>query len=364
MPSQDAADMPASLRSLIVEDANVVPEATLVDVAKGPLARFISTTKDYGALESIWSSLFKTFSSPSLIPSHRTAICNAISTFMESSVGAEDEEICNRVLSKEHCMLLFEAYLDMYEHSKPKPMRQVLNTLGHVLGEHASESIATELLAAIPPLLVSNIILSEPKSRLKASLLCLEWFIRKGHYAARDVLLYVREWLSKKENYKSWGPLLSRHFANLNIPLSHYRPEATPKEGVEYHTAQILTTAVLLGGLEQDILPSAGSFISVLCHELRHTRNGKTDGTDDLYPYEFSGSPFWSSPLRYIALQNLDNIKNLSNHVFFPIFKSKRSGFQRFIDTLPLEVVQDGKPADNQDELILLFHVLEAAKEL
>ncbi|KZZ95080.1 HEAT repeat protein [Ascosphaera apis ARSEF 7405] len=352
----------AALDGLIAASPHVVAEASLVDIAKGPLTNFIShaAPADLKAVANVWFCLLETFSSSSLIPSHRTAICNAISAFFDSSLRSRNAELHAFALSRDRWESVFDILLDRYEDSKPKPMRQVLGSLITVLNKHPDRRVAKEILQHAMPKIISTIILCEPRSRVKASLISVEWFLRKDVLSALDLLAYVRDWLTERRNYARWTQLLSKHCKTLNIPLAHYRDDATPIEGAEFHTAQLFITSVVLEAITLQILPSAGSLVSLLCQKLRAL---SPDG--DSYPHTFYDEPFWLIPTRTIALHNFDEIENLSHHVFFPLFKDEPSGFQRLIYTLPLSALQSGHHSGaDERELMLLFFILDAAKEL
>ncbi|KAI5307098.1 hypothetical protein KEM56_004572 [Ascosphaera pollenicola] len=341
---------------------HVVAEASLVEIAKGPLTNFIvhAGSADIGAVGNIWSCLLHTFSSSSLVPSHRTAICNAISAFFDSSLRSKNPELHAFALSRQRWESAYDVLLDRYEDSKPKPMRQVLGSLILVINKHPDRNVAKEILLNVIPTLTSTIILCEPRSRVKASIISIEWFLRKDALSALDLLGYVRLWLTERRNYSRWTQCLSKHCKTLRIPLSHYKEDATPIEGAEFHTAQLFIISVVLEAITLQILPSAGSLVSLLCQKLRALSSG-----DNLYPHTFHDEPFWLRPLRTIALHNFDYIEDLSHHVFFPLFKDEPSGFQRLLLTLPLSAIQTGHHTGaDAKELMLLFFILDAAKEL
>ncbi|KAI5286995.1 hypothetical protein KEM54_006317 [Ascosphaera aggregata] len=350
------------LAELVAASPHVVPETSLVNITKGPLTKFILTasSEDVQAIEKLWLSLLNTFSSTNLVPSHRSTICNAISSFLDTCARSSTRAIHECGLTHEKWLSVFNIFLDIYEESKPKSMRQVMKSLIIVLKGHPDRNTVNAILGDVIPSLTSTIILGEPQSRLKSSMVSLEWLLRRDVLKATKLLSYAREWLIERSNYSRWTRLWSFHCQKINIPLSQFNGEITSTEGTRFHTAQLLTTAVITHGITLQILPSAGSLITLLCHKLRVQSPGLTP-----YPHTWHGSPFWLDPALKTALWNLDEVDNLSYHIFFPLVREEPAGFEQIIYSLPFSSLQTGYDSGaDQKELTLMFFILSTAKEL
>lgn len=302
----------------------------------------------------IWDCLVLT-SASSLLPSHRTTICNAISTFVESTLQSHNEQLRNHVLSKSSWMAVFEHFLDRFADSRPKPMRQVLACLMAVLARHPEPAVAQSILSSVKPMLLDNIICCEPRSRIKASLVTLECLLRKDVISAEQLVDALISWLSV--NYRLWFPLYRHHLEDLLIPAGAFYDDLSYSVlAVRYYATQVFSLCMLLDGIDQDIIPSTGSLFLLLYQKL------KASSLSSLLCE--TENPYWLTISRHVALENMQWQEVMSTHIFFPLFKTVPSGFHLFIRTLHIpssHVSQDGAA---RKQIMLLFHMLQAAKEL
>lgn len=281
---------------------------------------------------------------------------------MDLAVHVENQEIREFILSEVTWMPAFEMFLDRYEDCKPKPIRHVLNSLMNNFTKIAPEVDRYSIESSMIPMLLSNIILCEPRSRFKASLVSLEWLIRKNAFLTIELVERIESWLL--QNNHAWSPLLEAHFIKMNISLDLFQKKEArldiSRDDLQYYAMQIFITALILGAIDQENFPSAGSMLSCICQKLK----AEPITNKILYSNPHSACPFWLISVRYITLRNLAVLDSMSNHILQPLFKTEPSGFQSFIRTLPLEALQFGSETASQGDLILLFSVLKVAKEL
>ncbi|KAI5295035.1 hypothetical protein KEM52_002538, partial [Ascosphaera acerosa] len=351
------------LAQLADSDPFVVPERTLAAITKGPLTTFIlsATADDITAILAIWSCLQRTFAAPTLIPSHRSAICNAIHAYFDSCLRSKSRELHAAALSQRQWTSLFDSFLERFSDSKPKSMRHVLGALITVLRKHPDRAVTRAILDDdVLPQLIAVIILGEPQARLKPCLTALEWLIRKDALNALSFIERVRCWLADADNQPAWLRVSTKQCELIGIPTQTLQQSHEPDPSANYYTAQLVTAAAISASIPLQILPTTGALVSLLCKQLRQGGLTKHSGlcvNED--------RPFWLPVLRAVCLQNLQQIEEISNHVLFPICKTEPDGFQQLIDTLPLSVLTQGRDCNaTEEELKLLFAILSTAKEL
>ncbi|PGH23951.1 hypothetical protein AJ80_02013 [Polytolypa hystricis UAMH7299] len=342
--------------------AHTVSEDVLREISRGALRNFVLKTDDINGVVHVWQCLLKTFSSASISSLHKTATCNATSSFFDATFLSKNQALREFGMSEPTWIATFEAYLDRYEDSKPKPMRQVLTSLIKALMAQKQATAVHSLHVSIVRLLVPNIILCEPRSRLKASIASLEWLVRKDAFPAVYLIRMIELWLA--ENTQAWYPLLEKHCIELGIPFNRFKQESTGSDissrDLRFYTAQIFALAVLNSAQNKSAHPHVGSFFSLLCQKLKQA----SSDPEVVYFSPLTSRPFWVEPLKYVALNNLDDLDSFSNYMFSPLFKDDRSGSKQFLQRLPLQVLEPGRiPNAATDEFLLLFSVLQVAKE-
>lgn len=312
-------------------------------------------------LRQVWKCLLHTFSATNLSGSHNTAICNVVSGYLESALRSDYGELGQFVRSEATWMSVFELYLDRYVNARPKPMKQILATLIMILSKHMDANTAKSVRSQIVKVLVPTIILFEPRSRLKASLVSLESLVRKEAIDVVELFLLTEDWLWA--NHSSWIPLLGENCIDLGIPLDSLADEQRRKEipqwDLRLYAARIFCLVLLLSTRNRDISLPAGMLFSQLCYRLKSVAAGHD------FPYYQEETPFWVSPLKYISLMNLGCLEPIANHVLSPLFKMERKDFFYFVNSLPLNSLSSKTVAKaSNEEYNLLFAILELGKEL
>ncbi|OJD28299.1 hypothetical protein ACJ73_00294 [Blastomyces percursus] len=360
---QEQTRTPPALKCLISSDLDAIPENVLNEATRSPLRDFILHADGPLLIIPIWKCLFRTFSTNDLSSSHMVAICNSISAFLDATALSTNERIREFSLSGSNppWSSTFEVLLDRYER-KPKPMRLVLTSLIRIISKHNDDSIIQSVRSNIVQLVIPNIILCEPRSRLKACLISLEWLIRKDTLPVLDLIQKMKTWML--ENPMAWAPRLEGHCIKLGVPINSFidreSSQSIGENELLFYAAQIFTISLLLNSNNRDLALPAGTLFTLFCHRLE----AASMKTSFLYNSPSSSCPLWQAPLRYIALQNIDALHAVSDHFLYPLFKAIPSGFQPFIRTLPSHNLQPSSCEATTDELIVLFAALKIAKEL
>ena len=263
-------------------------------------------------------------------------------------------------MSEETWFSVFDLFLVRYEDGRPKPMKQVLATLGKLLLEQSEDDISGSMRARIVRSVVPVIILLQPRSQLKAALVCLEWFLRKGAIDAENVVAHTEEWLWGSQHI--WVPLLRDQCTDLELPVSELsdaeKRSALPRDDLKAYAAQILSLSLLLNARTEERSLTSGAVFCQICSKLTLQEPSREASKE-------RNLPFWVSPIKYISLMNFDAIEGLSNHFFHPLFKENPSFFKVFLEVLPFEQLKSGQGLNSADtEVSLLFAVLETGKEL
>ncbi|OAX82401.1 hypothetical protein ACJ72_03247 [Emergomyces africanus] len=361
--TNDQQQLPRALQALISSDLDAIPEIVLNKATRGPLREYILHADNPRLIIRIWNCLFRTFSTNKISSSHTVAICNALSAFLDATTQSADERIREFALSgsKPPWISSFEVLLDHYER-KPKPMRLVLTSLIRIISSCSDDSVIQSVRTNIVELVIPTIIFCEPRSRLKACLVSLEWLIRKDTLPVLHIIQKMKKWML--DNSTAWASRLGEHCIQLGIPMSCFidmesRTQVGENELLFYST-QIFIVSLLLNSNNRDLSLPAGTLFTLLCHKLE----AASTEYSFLYVSPRSSCPLWQGPLRYTALHNIGALEALSDHFLYPLFKAIPSGFQSFIHTLPFHDLQHGSCDAMTDELIVLFAALQTAKEL
>lgn len=288
-------------------------------------------------------------------------MCNAICAFLEAALTAKGSEVCQFARSETTWLAVFEVYLDRFEYSPPKPMKQILATLTNILATHSDPDTAGSIRSYLIDSVVKTILLAEPLTRLKASVVSLHFLIRKEAFPAVDLISHLQKWL--RANVNSWTPVIGEHATNIGLNISTFTGSG-PSVSVEEQgtiTAQLLCLVLLLHLQNANVVTSSGALLSQLCFKL------KKESEDGLFQYSApgNGAPFWAAPLKYLSLRNLDNLDATISLAFHLLFRGQPAEFSSFLDVLPLkDLLSENHGETGTAEFALLIAVLETGKEL
>lgn len=298
----------------------------------------------------ICQSLIQAASTPSLSYQHTAAACNAVSAFVDAASNASNEGTKQVALASETWLAIFDIIVGRYEDAKPKPLRQLLVSLTTILAKHYQGPQRMIIQNAVANAIFPSIILGEPRSRLKGSLVCLEHFIRKSAVLPSELFALAKNWLA--QNRGKWLSAFEKDREALSHDLSDSDFTATPSELSEAVAAKIFTLGLLTQTNNREMAGTTGGMLSALVKKIK-----AESPTQDM-------SAIWVAPTRHMLLQNVDNLEALSSQILQPLFTADPIGFMSFAEALPLKSLLAGDMADaRESEYILLFTSLQLGKK-
>ncbi|KAL4920105.1 putative death-receptor fusion protein-domain-containing protein [Aspergillus aurantiobrunneus] len=341
----------------ISQNIQILPDSILEKIAKGPLVKFTLTCDDVEKSTRVFNSLLQTFSSASISHSHTTVACNALSAFLDAAFVSQCHGTRQLVRSKKTLVSIFENFLSRFKDVKPRPMKQVLESVTVIIAKSRHESgfdaIQREFVDAILP----SILLGEPRSRVKASIIALETLLRKNAVSSIELISIVDSWLLR--NPERWPPVLQEECRVSSIDISHFlqrsSDEAAPETAV-----QILLLGILNRSKAFELATSSGEVMTTFFRKLEPPVDSTlaSEGKESL-------ALAWVKPVKYFLLQNLEILEKLSNYILLRLFGLSASGFRCFLETLPLNSLLSGDMSSSSlDELTLLFASLHLGKKI
>ncbi|KAJ5669950.1 Armadillo-like helical [Penicillium maclennaniae] len=333
----------------LVQTVQFLSEKTLQDIAKGPLVKFTASTDDSEKVNRVWQSLIQTASDPSLSHQHTSAAYHALSAFVDAAVTSQHHCTQQLALESGTWLAIFDIYLSRYEDAKPKPLKQLLGSITTILVKYYRGDQRTNVQKAVAEAILPSVVLGEPRSRLKGSLVCLEIFLRKGAILPSELISLLQIWLA--ENRAKWVSVFEKDHDAL---YSGFSEPFTITAGVP--SEELATKIFILGLLTQtnnrQMSGTSGSVLAAFLQKLK----GRSFGQQV--------SHFWVSPVRHMLLQNTDNLESLSAQILHPLFTADPHGFMSFVEALPLRNLLAGDMADAaQSEYMLLFASLQMGKK-
>lgn len=297
-------------------------------------------------MDRVWQSLIQTVSTPSLSNQHTAAACNAVSAFLDAAATSKIEQTKQLALASENWLAVFGVFLSRYEDAKPKPLKQLLGSLINLLAKYMHGLKKVEIQKAVTDAIIPSIVLGEPRSRLKGSLVCFELAIRKGAIRGSDFISLLQRWLGG--NREGWVHV----FENTQEALSFNTSEDLSGQPSKELAAKVFVLGLLTQTNSRDLSGSCGNVLGALLQKL------KTECS------EWSVSAIWVAPVRYMMLHIVDNLEAMSSQILQPIFSADPTGFMAFVRSLPLESLLAGDMTEGEDkEYILLFAALQIGKK-
>ncbi|PYH62216.1 THADA/TRM732 family protein [Aspergillus niger CBS 101883] len=344
------AGLPLSEMDQVSQNIELLPEETLVRIGKGPLVKFTNSCEEIEKVSRVFQSLLKTYSTASLSHPHTTAACNAISAFLDAARTSTCEGTRQLARSDETWLSVFEVFMTRYKDVKPKPMKQVLESLVALLAKTRQELDRSALRQKIVETTIPSIVLGEPRARLKASFASLEMLLRKSAITPLELVSLTDQWLV--DHYEHWTALFKEDCKALSIDFSQYLQRDSERDTYQI-AAQILVLGMLARATKAELAASAGDTLAAFLQKVKASPNAR-----DL-------TSVWVAPVRHVSLRNLDNMEYMSNYVLQPSFANDPVGFKLFIERLPLDSLLAGDMSDAPlAEFMLLFASLQIAKKI
>lgn len=300
-------------------------------------------------MNRLWQSLIQTASSPSLSNQHTSAAYHAVSAFIDAAAASKNECTKQLALNSDTWLAIFNIYLGRYEDAKPKPLKQLLGTLTTILVKHYRGEQRATVQQTVAKAILPSVVLGEPRSRLKGSLVCLEIFLRKGAISPLELISLLQAFLA--ENRDKWVSVFEKDHDALYSGRSE---PFTIKGGAP--SEELATKIFILGLLTQtnnrQMSGTSGGVLAAFLQKLKSK------------PSNQEVSHFWVAPVRHMLLQNTDNLESLSAQILHPLFTADPHGFMSFVEALPLRNLLAGDMADAaQSEYMLLFAALQMGKK-
>jgi hypothetical protein len=239
-------------------------------------------------------------------------------------------------------------------------MKNVLGILSKMLKHHPDSSQAQLIKTGVIDATMPSIILGDPRSRTKSSVATLDRLVRDNAISVNTFISLTCDWLVA--NYEKWRPLYQEHCASLSIDTSYFAKadfkfdEAS--EIVKTIVPTILNIALLIYPKRHGSIQIAGSLMAALYTKDRETTDNPGEAC---YPLMS-----WVVPTRHIMLQDIDSLELISRSILLSLLECGIQGFQKFIESLPLDVVLSGNMKNQKsiNECLLLFSALQIGKRI
>ncbi|PLB55905.1 HEAT repeat protein [Aspergillus steynii IBT 23096] len=366
MASEAMSGAPGDAGSLqmdaIAQCIQVVPEKTMLEISKGPLGRFMQSCEDIQQVSRVWQSLLKTFATASISHGHTSVSCNTVSAFLDAARISKCEATRQLVLSRETWMSVFEVFLVRFKDGKPKPMKQLLESLVALLTKHLAEHDRQFIKSQIIDATLPSIVLNERRSQLKACLVTLEILVRKNALPPVELTTMVRSWL--RENAGRWIPLFQEDCKALAIDVTQFL-EKTSDDGPatlesQRPAAEVFVLALVAQARSFELAAGPGDTMTAFFQKVK-----ALPPTSHSREHVQGLLSVWVAPVRHVILQNMHLLEPMSSYFLHPLFSIDPIGFRGFLNQLPFENLLTGDMHDAPvDELSLLFASLQMAKKI
>lgn len=240
-------------------DSGIISREVLLDMSRGRLKRYLidGSEEDQFHLRNVqlfWEALLTTICDSSVVDGHMTAVCNALCVFLQSASSSSVASIQTFAMSEKIWTKVFEVLLDEFDGGKLKPLRQVLNTLIKILGQHADRDRTRAIQDGILVRMAAIVLLGKPRSQLKASMIIFETFVRSGVPVSRILRSIGR---AHGSSHEQWDQRLRRQRIDA-IKLTAAMKDYTADESICH-----FTFAISLAIAESNLQATAGTFFAM-----------------------------------------------------------------------------------------------------
>ncbi|KAL4933322.1 THADA/TRM732 family protein [Aspergillus undulatus] len=346
----------------ISQNIQLLPEATLEQIAKGPLVKFTHTCEDVEKSTRVFQSLFLAFSSASISHSHTTAACNALSAFLDAAFVSQCPETRQLARSQENLVSVFDSFLTRFKDVRPRPMKQVLESLAVIMAKSREEPGRDAIQQAFLNAALPSIILGEPRNRVKPSFIAVETLLRKKAILPTEMISLVEGWLLR--NPERWPIVLQEECRNSWVDVSGLLRQPAEQAASDLQSRVTAVEILILGFLNRskalDLASSSGEVMAMFFKKLEMP-GGSLLSNGDKERLALS----WVKPVKHFLLQNLELLEKMSNYILLRLFGISAKGFQRFLERLPLNSLLSGDmSSSSSDELTVLFASLQVGKKI
>lgn len=288
------------------------------------------------------------------------AACNAVINFLESASSSNISTTKHMAYSNQTWLAVFEVVLIRFDDTTPKPMKQVLSGLFKFLKKHPDAAEARRIQTGLMDKIMPSIILADPRSRLKSSLVSLERLVRESGMSTSTLMSLIYDWLVA--HYEEWQSLYARHCQALSVDISPlHRTDVKYDDvsiSVKHNISTIFSLAILIHAQKHGFVSTGGSLMAFM-H--RNANEENKDPGQSCYPLAS-----WIRPTKHIMLENMEYLELFSRSILLPLLEADIKAFRAFIADLPLDPVLTGnmEGAGSVDEFILLFSALGVGKKI
>ncbi|KAL4803456.1 putative death-receptor fusion protein-domain-containing protein [Aspergillus unguis] len=346
----------------ISQDIQILPEATLDQITKGSLVKFTLTCTDVEKPTTLLKSLLQTFSSASISHSHTTAACNALSSFLDTAFVSQCHETRELARSQEVVVSVFDSFLARFKDVKPKPMKQVLESVAVIIAKSRRESQDGEIQAKIIDAILPSVLLGEPRSRVKASVVALETLLQKKAILPIEFTTLVKAWLL--QNPERWPTALQEECRACSIDIPQFLQGPSEQTVSTIDSSETAVQIFILGLLNRskalELAAGSGNVLAKFFQKLEIS-NEPTVSSEDRERLAFA----WVKPMKSFLLRNLEILEKLANYILLQLFEASPRGFNGFLQTLPLDSLLTGDMSGAvSEELTILFASLQIGKKI
>ncbi|KAI9869949.1 MAG: hypothetical protein M1830_004896, partial [Pleopsidium flavum] len=312
---------------------------------------------------TVLCAILRTASAIGISSTHRAAACNALCGFLEHGLVSTTLELRSLIISNDVWQEAFTIYLNRSEDAKPKSMRQVLVTLTAILSKWPNPGQALVVRNRAVNTLLSIILGTDSRSKVKPALQALEHFTSKGVVPILDVVVSLQGLGNRNPGQLLSGSVLPQcaeagTVAVVEFDDTHLSEPpllASSEASIEFFVITLLEWVS-----HSDVAPAASRFISTFFKVLR-----KQDSKDVRYYHSVTKLPLWVSPLKRSVEQRLEGLEFLKHHVLPALFILDSHDMLQFVRSLPLEHLLSGTfPNADWPEVLLLFSSLQVAQGL
>lgn len=283
-------------------------------------------------LSATCESLLQNASLLSLSPGHRIAAFNALCGFVDLCSESTDTKVKAIAQDPQLCSTLVGVYLQHYENSRAKSMKQLLSCVTKAIARQPSGLGSYTKAHSLQKLLVI-VCDNDEEARAKPAFHVLSALLHKQMVTAPELLANLKGGrLGSGDSMLSTRQLAELLIARLFTWISH-----------------------------QDIAPILGSFIPVFLQSF--TKHSPTD----------RGKPVWITPLARHLESTPDQLPSFRFHIFPGLFQLDGEGYWQFLQHIGifahLGIERKGPISEDQREIrpcsaSVLFTVLQIGKEL
>lgn len=279
--------------------------------------------------------IINTAASAKLSSAHGAAAWNALYGFLELSSVSSDARLRELSFASKTWIEIFELFLSRSQNAKTKPLRQCLQTLTKLLSKQPDPAVQLSLKEHAVTSTIAMITDQNDFSLVKPAFQVLEHFLHKSVIVPFDIIREVARicTIGKESN-------------TFNVRISREESGELNPELLSSIQTLTLTEAFALRVLEwlkyPDIAPIAGRLLQSF---FKHSQDSRIS---DCPPN--NKAPLWAAPLREFIDNEPSLFETCEAHVLPGLLDLSFDDTLAFLETLPVQALQDG----NIESLTLL----------